>query len=70
MKKLVTEQDIVANANRDLERIQTLKMSIDTDDPIPIKLKPYWTPIHKWRLVEEAVGDMLESWIIERSTSP
>lgn len=42
-------------------------MKIDIGSHAPIKLKPYKTPLHKRPL--EAVMDMLESGIIERSGS-
>ena len=45
-------------------------MRIDTGDHPPIKLRPYRTPIHKRKLLEEAVKDMFESGVIERSNSP
>ena len=36
-------------------------MRIDTGDHLPIKLRPYRTPIHKRKLVKEAVRDMLDA---------
>lgn len=45
-------------------------MQINTGDQMSIKLRPYRTPIHKKPLVEEAVKDMLESRMIERSEFP
>ena len=45
-------------------------MEINTGEHPLIKLRPYRTPIYKRRVVEEAVGDMLDSGIIERSKLP
>ena len=45
-------------------------MKIDTGDHPPIRLRPYRTPVHKRGVVEEAVKDMLDAGIIERSKSP
>ena len=42
-------------------------MKMDTGDHPPIRLRPYRTPIHKRKLAEEAVNEMLDSGIIERS---
>ena len=53
-----------------LSLTRTIQMKIDTGDHPPIKSRPYQTPIHKRKLVEEAVKDMLESGVIERSKSP
>ncbi len=47
-----------------------MEMRIDTGDHPPIKLRPYRAPIHKRKLVEEAVNEMMNSGMIERSKSP
>ena len=44
-------------------------MKIDTGNNPPIKLKPYRTPIHKRKLVEETLNEMLEARGIERYKS-
>lgn len=41
---------------------------IDMDNHLPIKLILYWTPLYKHKLIQRAVGDMLEIGIIEHST--
>ena len=53
-----------------LDHTDTVKMTIDTGDHPPIKLKPYRTPLNKRHIVEKAVDDMLEAGIIIRSGSP
>lgn len=67
---LKRNRDVVANDDRELGQTQTVSMKIDTGNNQPIRLKPYRTPIHKREVVEEAVNDMLEAGIIERSKSP
>ena len=62
--------DVIANSDKELGRTQSVRMKIDTGNNPPIKIKPYRTPIHKRRLVEEAVKEMLEAKVNERSRSP
>ena len=73
-KKIVTfinkNKDVVANSDKELGQTQSVQMKIDTCDHPPVKLKPYRIPLHKRKLVEDAVEDMLEAGVIERSTSP
>lgn len=66
-KLLEANQDVVANTDKELGQVQ---MKIDTGDYPPIRLKPYRTPIHKRKLVEEEVNEMLDSGLIERSRFP
>ena len=72
-KKIVTfinkNKDVVANSDKELGQTQSVQMKIDTGDDPPIKLKPYQTLLHKRKLVEDVVEDMLETGVIERSTS-
>ena len=63
-------REVVANTDKELGRTHTIQMRIDTGDHSLIKIRPYRTPIHEWKLVEEAVQDMLESGVIERSKFP
>ena len=56
--------------NKELGQTKTVEMRIDTGDHPPIKLWPYKTPIHKRKLVEEAVNEMMDSGMIERFKSP
>ena len=63
-------REVVANKDKEMGRMQTIQMRIDTGDHYPIKLRPYRTPILKRKLVEEAVKDMLEYGVIEPSKSP
>lgn len=59
---LRVNSDLVTNSDQELGLI--------CSEDVPIKLKPYRTPIHKRPLVDEEVRDMLESRIIDWSESP
>jgi len=45
-------------------------MRIDTGDHPPIKNRPYRVPLTKRKVIDEALEQMLEAKIIERSKSP
>ena len=60
----------MTNEDKELGQTQTVSMKIDTGDHPPIRLRPYRNLIHKRGVVEEAVKDMLDARIIERSKSP
>lgn len=60
----------MANLDKELGQIHTVRMIIDIGDNAPIKLRSDRIPIHKRLLVEEAVRDMLESGIVKRSKFP
>ena len=67
---LGNNRDVIAMTDKELGQTETVEMRIDTGDQPPIKLRPYRTPIHKRKLVEEAVNEMMDSGMIERSNSP
>ena len=48
----------------------TAKMSTDTDNHPPIKMRPYRTPFAKCLIVGKAVNDMLAANIIHPSRYP
>lgn len=50
-------------------QIETVEIRVDKDNHLRIKLILYRTPLHKPKLVQGAIGSMLETVIIERSTS-
>ena len=72
-KKIVTfinkNKNVVANLDKDLGQTQSVQMKIDTGNHPPINLKRYRTQLHKWKLVEDVVEDMLEAGVTEWSTS-
>lgn len=63
-------REVITMTDKELGQTETVEMRIDTGGHPPIKLRPYRTPIHKRKLLEEAVNEMMDSGIIERSKSP
>ena len=63
-------KDIFASKDSQLGHTDTIKMKIDTGDHPPIKLRPYRTPLNKRAIIDEAVDEMLDAGIIQRSRSP
>ena len=54
----------------DLGMANTIKMSIDTGNDPPIKLRPYRTPFAKHPITDKAVNDMSAANIIHPSRHP
>ena len=67
---LSSNREVIAMTNKELGQTETVEMRIDTGDHPPIKLRPYRSPTHKRKLVEEAVKEMMDSGMIERSKTP
>ena len=67
---LSSNQEVIAMTDKELGQTETVEMRIDTSDHPPIKLRPFRTPIHKRKLMEEAVNKMMDLGMIERSKSP
>ena len=70
MRLLKWNRDRFASEDRQLGKTNTIKMRIDTGDHPPIKKRPYPTPLAQRKKVEEAIEQMLEDGIVERSQSP
>ena len=66
-KVIIENRDVVANLDKELGQTQSVWMKINTGDYPPIRLKPYQTPLHKQKLVEGAVKDILGASVIEHS---
>ena len=62
--------DLFAEKDTDLGKTNTIKISIDTGNHPPIKLKPYRTPFAKHPIVDKAVNNMLATIIIHPPRSP
>ena len=62
--------DLFAEKDTDLGKTNTIKMSIDTGNHPPIKLRPYRTPFAKHPIVDKVVNDMLAANIIHPSRLP
>ena len=45
-------------------------MQIDVGNNDPIKTKPYRTPIKNREVIDQAVSEMLDAYVIKRSRSP
>ena len=67
---LQKNKDVFAAHDTDFGRTDTVTMKIDTKNHAPIKQRPYRTPLAQHKIVDEAVDEMLEKGIIERSNSP
>ena len=67
---LRSNREVIAITDEELGQTKTVEMRIDTGEHPPIKLRPYMTPIQKRKLVEEAVNEVMDSGMIERSKSP
>ena len=67
---LQENKDVFAAHDTDFGRTDTVTMKIDTKDHAPIKQRPYRTPLAQHKIVDDAVDEMLEKGIIERSNSP
>ena len=69
-KVLEKNKDVFAAHDTDFGRTETVTMKIDTQGHAPIKQRPYRTPLAQHRVVDEAIDEMLNKGIIERSNSP
>ena len=67
MPLLRKNRDLFTNADKYLGVTNTVKMSIDTECHPPIKKAPYRTPLKQIALVDQAIDEMLEAGIIEKS---
>ena len=67
---LKTNADIFAQTDSQLSHTDTVRMKIDTGDNLPIKLRPYRTPLNNRKVIDNAIDEMLSAKIIERSKSP
>ena len=67
---LEANKDVFAAHDTDFGRTNAVKMRIDTKDHAPIKQRPYRTPLTQQKVVDEAVDEMLEKGVIEKSSSP
>ena len=70
--RLVREnKDLFAKSDKNLGSTTTVKMRIQTDsNQQPIRNRPYRTPLNKRKIIDQAIDEMLEAKVIERSQSP
>ena len=69
-KLIIKSQDLFANKDSEFCHTETVKMQIDTGNKEPIKMRPYRTPIKNREVIDKAVNEMLDAYIIRRSRSP
>ena len=62
--------DLFAKKDTELGKTNMIKMSMDTGNHPPIKLRPYRNPFVKCPIVDKAVNDMLVANIIHPSRLP
>ena len=71
IRKLVSENpDLFASKDSDLGHTSTVKMHLNTGNHPPIKLKPYRTQLNNRKVIDQAIDEMMEAKIIQRSKSP
>ena len=64
-------KDLFAKRDKDLGHTDSVKMSIRTDpNQRPLKNTSYRTPLNKRKIIDQAIDEMLEAKVIERSQSP
>ena len=59
-----------ASKDSELGHTDTIKMQIDIGNNVPIKMKPYRTPIKNREVIDKAINEMLDADVIKRSRSP
>ena len=67
---LKANADLFAQKDSELSHTDTVKMKINTGDNPPIKLRPYRTPLNNRKVIDDAIDEMLNAKIIQRSKSP
>lgn len=61
---------LFAKKDSELGGTKTVEMHIDTGQHKPIKNRPYRVPLNKRKIIDDAVDEMLDAGVIERSMSP
>ena len=68
-KCILQNRDLFSNKDSELGKTDTVKMQIDTGNTTPIKMRPYRTPIKNREVVDQAIDEMLDAGVINRSRS-
>lgn len=68
-KILHKNKKLFAKKDTELGHTKTVTMKLDTGDHPPIKLRPYRAPLNKRKIIDNALEEMLEAKVIERSKS-
>jgi len=61
--------DLFAQTDAELGHTDTVKMTINTGQHPPIRLRPYRTQLNNRKVIDKAIDEMLEAKVIERSRS-
>ena len=69
-KLVLKNQDLFASKDSELGHTDTIKMQIDIGNNVPIKMKPYRTPIKNREVIDKAINEMLDADVNKRSRSP
>ena len=69
-KLVLKNQDLFASKDSALGHTDTVKMQIDIRNNVPIKMKPYRTPIKYREVIDKAINEMLDADVIRRSRTP
>ena len=69
-KLVLKNQDMFATKDSELGHTDTVEMQTDIGNSLPIKLKPYRTPIKNKEVTDKAINEMLDADVIKRSRSP
>ena len=70
IRLLRNNRDLIAKSDSDLGGTRTVQMKISTGNHPPIKNRPYRTPLNKRKIIDQAIDEMLEAKVIQRSQSP
>ena len=66
---LKANADLFAQKDSELSHTNTVKMKINTGDNSPLKLTSYRTPLNNRKVIDDAIDEMLNAKIIQRSKS-
>ena len=69
-KLVLKNQDLFASKDSELGHTDTVKMQIDKGNNVPIKRKPYRTPIKNREVIDKAINEMVDADVIRRSRLP
>ena len=67
---LKASTDLFAQKDSKLSHTDIDKKKIDTGEHLPIKLRPYRSPLNNKKVIDNAIDEMLDAKHIQRSKSP
>ena len=66
---ILKNQDLFARKDSELGHTDTVKIKIDTGKSDPIKMRPYRIPLKNREVIDKAIDEMLDAYVIRRSRS-